>query len=113
MQSTHALPFWLESRPLSVGVPTTRYVRNTAIVSRDVAGETIVVPICRGAGDLESVYMFNRLGQELWLLLEESRTGEELANWVTARYGVDAEQAFADVQKYLAELRETGLIRNL
>jgi hypothetical protein len=57
--------------------------------------------------------MFNRLGRELWLLLEESRTSEELANWVTARYGVDAEQAFADIHEYLAELREIGLIRTI
>jgi coenzyme PQQ synthesis protein D (PqqD) len=90
-----------------------RHIRNTAIVSRDVAGETIVVPICRGAGDLESVYMFNPLGRELWVLLAEGRTSEELANWITAHYQVEAEQAFADVHNYLAELREVGLIHTI
>lgn len=90
-----------------------RHVRNTAIVSRDVAGETIVVPICRGVGDLDSVYTFNPVGRSLWGLLEESRTTEELANWVVTNYAVEVEQAFADVQRYLAELQQIGLIRTV
>jgi hypothetical protein len=111
MASTNAGFFRSENQPAPADPRSVRHIRNTAIVSRDVAGETIVVPICRGAGDLESVYMFNPLGRELWLLLAEGRTGEELAKWVTARYQVEAEQAFADVHEYLAELREIGLIR--
>lgn len=88
-----------------------RLARNTAIVSREVAGETIVVPICRGVGDLDSVYTFNPVGKSLWQLLEHGSTAEELANWVAKHYEVDAKQAFADVQSYLAELQEIGLIR--
>jgi hypothetical protein len=57
--------------------------------------------------------MFNPLGRELWLLLAEGRTAEELTNWVAARYGVEAEQAFADVHNYLAELREVGLVQTI
>jgi len=110
MPSTNAVRSRSESQPGPADPKSVRHIRNTAIVSREVAGETIVVPICRGAGDLESVYMFNPLGRELWLLLAESRTGEELANWITAHYRVPPEQATADVDKYLAELRDVGLI---
>src|SRR5580658_10562424 len=88
-----------------------RYTRNTAIVSREVAGETIVVPICRGVGDLDSVYTFNPVGRILWRLLENGQSAEELANWVAANYEVDAKQALVDVQSYLAELQELGLVR--
>ena len=90
-----------------------RHTRNTAIVSRDVAGETIVVPICRGVGDLDSVYTFNPVGRSLWRLLENSHSIEELANWVATHYEVDAKQAFADVQSYLSELQELGLVRTV
>lgn len=113
MARTSAGPRRSENRPVSADPKRVLHIRNTAIVSRDVAGETIVVPICRGAGDLESVYMFNPLGRELWLLLAEGRTAEELTNWVAARYGVEAEQAFADVHNYLAELREVGLVQTI
>jgi hypothetical protein len=113
MPSTNARLFRSEHLPVSADLARVRHMRNTAIVSRDIAGETIVVPICRGAGDLESVYMFNPLGRELWVLLAEGCTGEELANWVTAHYQVEAKQALADVHNYLAELREVGLIQTV
>ena len=89
-----------------------RLSRSTAIVSRDVAGETIVVPVCRGVGDLDSVYTFNIVGRNLWRLLESGQTVAELANWVAANYEVDANQALRDVQNYVAELQEAGLIRS-
>jgi hypothetical protein len=90
-----------------------RHTRNTAIVSREVAGETIVVPICRGVGDLDSVYTFNPVGRSLWRLLEQGHSAEELADWVATHYEVNAKQAFADVQSYLAELQEIGLVRTV
>jgi len=89
------------------------FTRNTSIVSREVAGETLVVPICRGVGDLDSVYTFNPVGRSLWRLLEKGHSTEELADWVATQYEVDAKQALADVQSYLAELQEVGLIRTV
>jgi hypothetical protein len=97
----------------SLNTTPIRHTRNTAIVSRDVAGETIVVPICRGVGDLESVYTFNPVGRSLWRLLESGHSVEELANWVVTHYEVDAKQAVADVQSYLTELQEVGLVRTV
>jgi hypothetical protein len=113
MQSTSVGACRSDGQSLPISSGTVHYIRNTAIVSRDVAGETIVVPICRGAGDLESVYMFNPLGRDLWVLLAEGRTSEELTDWVTAHYRVEKEQASSDVDNYLAELREVGLIQTV
>jgi len=95
----------------SLNTTPVRLVRSSSIVSREVAGETIVVPICRGVGDLDSVYTFNSVGKNLWSLLEQGRTAEELAHWVATHYEVSAEQATADVQSYLAELQQVGLVR--
>ena len=97
----------------SLNTTPVRHIRNTAIVSREVAGETIVVPICRGVGDLDSVYTFNPVGRSLWRLLEQGHSIEELADWVATHYEVDAKQAFLDVQSYLAELQEIGLVRTV
>jgi hypothetical protein len=49
----------------------------------------------------------------LWRLLESGQSAEELANWVATHYEVDAKQAFADVQSYLTELQEVGLLRTV
>src|SRR3984957_5725911 len=102
-----------EALPPSVNTNPVRHTRNTAIVSRDVAGETIFVPICKGLGDLDSVYTFNPVGRSLWRLLENGQSVEELANWVATHYEVDEQQAVADVQSYLSELQEIGLVRTV
>jgi Coenzyme PQQ synthesis protein D (PqqD) len=100
---------------LTAGLNTSlvRHTRSTSIVSRDVAGETIVVPICRGVGDLDSVYTFNQVGQNLWRLLEKARSVEELAIWVATHYELDQKQAFTDVRSYLAELQQAGLLQTI
>jgi len=97
----------------SLNTAPVRHTRNTTIVSRDVAGETIVVPICRGVGDLDAVYTFNPVGRSLWRLLENGHSVEELAKWVATHYEVDAKQAVADVQSYVSELEEIGLVRTV
>jgi len=88
-----------------------RHIRSASIVSREIAGETIVVPICRGVGDLDSVYTFNSVGTYLWRLLAEGRTESELAGSVAGHFAVSQEQALADVQGFLADLREVGLVK--
>jgi Coenzyme PQQ synthesis protein D (PqqD) len=89
----------------------TRHIQSVGMVSREIAGETLAVPVRKGIGDLDSVYTFNELGARLWLMLEQGRTTEELADWVRANYAVSAEQAFADVARFVAELREERLVR--
>ena len=70
----------------------------------------MVIPICRGVGDMEAVYTFNSLGTELWALLESSQTEKQLVTWVTANYEVTAEQAREDVLAFLDDLYQVGLI---
>jgi|SRR5580693_8837977 hypothetical protein len=88
-----------------------RHIRSGAVVSRQIAGEMLAVPIRKGVGDLDSVYTFNDLGARLWLMLEQGQTTEELADWVRAHYEVSAEQAFADVARFVSDLREERLVR--
>jgi Coenzyme PQQ synthesis protein D (PqqD) len=88
-------------------------VRNPATVSREIAGETIVVPICAGVGDMEAVYTFNELGGQLWRLLEERRAPEDLVTWVIQNFDVAPETAAADVQRFLADLEEIGLVQRV
>jgi hypothetical protein len=93
--------------------PRPRFVRNADLVSRNVAGETVVVPICRGVGDLDAIFTFNGVGTRLWVLLAEGRTEAELSNFLAQRFAVGAEQAQADVRNFLAELQEAGLVQTV
>jgi hypothetical protein len=39
-------------------------------VTREIAGETIIVPIRKQAGDLESIYTLNELGTTIWGMID-------------------------------------------
>jgi len=90
-----------------------RFVRNSDLVSRNVSGETVVVPICRGVGDLDCIYTFNSVGTHLWSLLAVDRTVMDLSAAVAQRFAVSAELAQSDVENFLAELQEVGLVRTV
>ena len=85
-------------------------MQSTSVVSREIAGETIVVPICRGVGDMDFVYTFNALGTQLWKLLAEGHTESQLVKWVTEQYAVGESQALEDVRSFLADLRAVELV---
>jgi Coenzyme PQQ synthesis protein D (PqqD) len=95
--------------------PTQRvfFVRNPATVSRVIAGETLVVPICSGVGDMEAVYTFNGPGAQLWDLLEQRLSAEELAAWLIRNFEVAPEVARADVQTFVDDLKQTGLLKSV
>lgn len=100
----------LSTAASSAATPESRLIQSTSIVSREIAGETIVVPICRGVGDMDFVYTFNALGTQLWGLLAKGHTESELVEWVTSQYAVDTAQATEDVRSFLADLRAVGLV---
>jgi len=87
-----------------------KYVRSSAVVSRLIADETLVVPIRGGVGDLDSIYSFNPVGSDIWGLLEKEVTVEEMCAWVTEHYEVSEEQAFGDIREFLGELVGSGLV---
>jgi hypothetical protein len=88
-------------------------VRNSATVSRVIAGETLVVPICAGVGDMEAIYTFNGLGGQLWRSLEQSQTEQDLIALVMRKFGVSADVAEADVRAFLGDLKEIGLVKQV
>jgi hypothetical protein len=91
-------------------IPGQGLQRSRNVVSRVVADEAIVVPIRRGAADMDSIYTFNETGTSLWALIETNRSAAELVSHLQSQYGLSAEQAAADTEKFLADLSEAGLI---
>ena len=62
---------------------------------------------------MEAVYTFNEMGGQLWRLLEERRAPEDLVNWVVESFDVPPEIAAADVEGFLADLEEIGLVQRV
>jgi hypothetical protein len=86
------------------------FIRSTSVVARVVAGETLIVPVRAKVGDLASIYNFNGTGTLIWKLLESPRTVADLAASVVEEYDVDLTQAERDVQEFVEEMKNAGLI---
>jgi coenzyme PQQ synthesis protein D (PqqD) len=87
-----------------------RVRRSANVVSRVVADEAIVVPIRRGAADMDSIYTFNEAGTKLWSLIENGLDPAGLISHLQAQYGLSAEQATLDAHLFLKELCDEGLV---
>jgi hypothetical protein len=72
-----------------------------------VAGDDVVVLDLQG-----SVYLrLNGSGRVLWERLAEGATEDDLAAALVGTYGIDLERATADVDGFLADLRQRGLLQ--
>lgn len=88
-----------------------RPVRESTVVSREIAGETVLVPICRSAADLESIFVLNEVASFVWERLDGQHTLQDIELAVVEDYDVAPEQARTDVQGFVAQLLENGLVQ--
>jgi len=86
------------------------FVRSQSVVSRRVAGETLIVPIRGKVGDLASIYSFNETGSLIWQALETPKGLDELIEVVEAEYSVERAQAERDATQFLNDMLAVGLI---
>jgi len=87
-----------------------RFVRTQNQVSRSVAGETLIVPVRGGVGDLDSIYMLRHVAQAIWQMLADGKTVAEMVAGVQAEFEVDGDRADRDLKRFLCELLDEGLI---
>ncbi len=85
-------------------------MRSQSVVSRRVAGETLIVPVRGKVGDLASIYSFNETGSLIWQSLEVPKGLSELITTVENEYAVEQEQAERDVMQFLNDMLSVGLV---
>ncbi len=78
-------------------------------VLRQVAGETVVLPVGDGL-DLNMMITLNDTGAFLWEKLGSETTGEALVEALLAEYDVDEETARKAVQGFVEKLASHGFL---
>jgi hypothetical protein len=84
-----------------------------SFVTRQIAGETLIVPVTGQVMDLESLYVLNEVGSRIWELLRAPTTVDRIADVVAREFDVTAERAAADVAEFIDSLGARGLVRQL
>ena len=87
------------------------FIKESEIVTRNIAGETIIVPVKGRVGDMDSIYTLNEVGTLIWRLMDDGIPVNQMVDAVTEEYEVDAVEAERDVFDFLGSLEEAGLIK--
>ena len=90
-----------------------RFAKDPSIVSRNIAGEQILVPIRKKAGEIESIFTLNEVASRIWELLDGEKQVKEIKNAIVEEFEVSPKEAEADLLKFLQQLEEAGAVRTV
>jgi hypothetical protein len=89
------------------------FIKMDDSVTRVIAGETLIVPVRSGVGDLDSIYTLNEVASRIWQLIDGRTPVERIVQTISQEYDVEPELAAQDCVKLLDSLAEAGLIRQV
>ena len=88
----------------------TIFAKQDNFITRNIAGEILVVPISGQIGDLDCVYNLDEVSSFVWNKLDGATKVSDLAQAVHREYTVTLEESTADVIELLADLEKEGLV---
>lgn len=81
------------------------------VVTRTIAGETLLVPIEQGIANCDRIFILNETGAFLWGLLDGRAARGQLIRALEAEFDARPPHGFGqDVDAFLSALDERGLI---
>ncbi len=85
------------------------YKHSENIVSRNIAGETILVPIRGNLADMQHIFTLNSVGVFIWDQLDGSKNLADVLDLLMEHFEVDRKQAEQDISDFLDQVVESGL----
>lgn len=95
---------------MKTGERPARYRRRPDVVSRQVAGETVLVPIRGTVAELQSIHLTNPVGGFILELLDGSRTLEDVRAALLERYDAAPARIDADLEEFVSRALAAGVI---
>jgi hypothetical protein len=87
------------------------FIKDNNLMTRNIAGETLIVPIRNRVGDLSSIYTLNEVGARVWQLVDAQTPVARIVQVITSEYEVSEEEAAADIVELLQDWEAAGLVR--
>lgn len=83
---------------------------NENVIHRNVAGEDMLVPVGEAAGELNGLYVLTPTGGEIWDMLAEGKSVDEIVTVMSEDYGEDPDVIREDVLGVIEKLKKFNLI---
>ena len=87
------------------------YSKKVDSVTREIAGEAIIVPVKSRAAELDAIYTLNELGALIWQSIDGKTTVSLIVEGICNLYDVARETATRDIVEFFETLEAEGLIR--
>ena len=88
--------------------PNARVVRCQELLEADVNGEIVALNVEQG-----QCYGLNSVASEIWRMLEEPKSIDEICGTLSSDYDVDSATCRSEVQILLSQLEQEGLVKAL
>lgn len=80
------------------------------LIKRDIAGDTVLVPVGKTVYDSNGLFILNELGGFLWDLLPEAENEDFLVAAVLREYEAEEAEVRRDIAEFLEKLRQMNII---
>ncbi len=89
------------------------FTKNENIVRRDIADETILVPIRGNLADMQRIFSLDPVADHIWKQLDGKRTLGEIHTAILKNFNVEPDQAALDLNEFIGELQKANLINEI
>ncbi len=87
------------------------YEPSDDIVAREIDGESLIIPITSGVGDMEDeLYSLNESGKIIWDKLDGEKTLGQIYEELADEYGDSDEEIKNDIVNFVAELVKRNIL---
>jgi hypothetical protein len=83
------------------------------VVSRDIAGETILVPIRGKLADMQRIFSLTPVASYIWGRLDGEKSLEMILQDVMDNFDVGHTEAEKDLREFMEELFKAGLLESV
>ena len=84
--------------------------RNPNFIMSEIAGMNILVPVGTATANFNSVISLGGIGGDIWTLLENEISRDELVKKILSEYDVSRETVMADIDSFIEKLRSAGCL---
>ncbi len=80
------------------------------VVARRLAGEELLVPVRGRLADLQRIFALDPVAAHIWKHVDGKQDGEAILKSVVETFEVDESTARVDLERFLGQLAEAGLV---
>jgi hypothetical protein len=83
------------------------------LVTREIVGETIIVPISGKLANMQQIYTLNDTGDYVWKRFDGQTTLQSIRDGITEEFDIDGDTAWKDLEELVTDLVAAELIEKV